>query len=736
MWSDTDRPQPAKGMVNEDDAGVVSTIKNWKQDSEEWVGTWEQNQDKWHKMRMRIKKKKTFPFVGCANIRMPTIEIKIRKLKAALMNVIFGIRPVVSVTPSPSGSWESAKKIEKFLDHLIMDKMKIKSKALIAIDQMLEKGFYLMKPYWKTEITTRVEDLDLDDLSMEEAMWIFDPNRQPGEIEQAIAQRVQADLSDLVVEYNRGEIKKIVQKILAGDETIKFTLQDVLYNCPDVSLCSPERVYVPTTTGFDPQTATYLIHEFFLPFGTLEQNAEHKNWDKEAVDKIGVSKETDIKTIDTTKDLREGIQRLQSNDELVRIWECYCWYDINGDGTQEKCVITIAPDFDALLRKITLPFYSGKFPFVKLFYELTDDRWFSHRGIPELIEDIVKEIDIVHMQKLDRQTLTNSPMFIYRAGMINPKTTQFIFGQGIPAQGMQPLNDLMAPLNAHNPNVEFSYEKEQMILETKVEELIGQVDFSLHSMINKRQPRTLGEVELQQQNMQQVFSLDADMLREGFGDLFNWILDLWSQYGDDVYEFLYLGKEAGKEGEKIKLSREETQNKFTITVRGNDQNTNPQVKMQKAQQIMLGVQNQTAIQMGVITPIQVANAYKRFYQELDIPNWEELVVTAEALAIQLQEQRKVAEEKQLRDESDFIRLKAEDLTDAEIAQLLLKRGIQPDIQGRLLNEQNRRQKEDIEQEAKGHELLNKTLDTLTKQRAVELKEKEKPSGANRTNNKG
>ncbi len=68
------------------------------------------------------------------------------------------------------------------------------------------------------------------------------------------------------------------------------------------------------------------------------------------------------------------------------------------------------------------------------------------------------------------------------------------------------------------------------------------------------------------------------------------------------------------------------------------------------------------------------------------------------------------------------------MTDAEIAQLLLKRGIQPDIQGRLLNEQNRRQKEDKEQEARGYELLNKTLDTQTKQRAVELKKKEKPSG--------
>ena len=107
---------------------------------------------------------------------MPTVETKLRKVKAALANVIFGIRPIVSVIPTPSGNYNSAKKIEKFLDWLIMDCMKIKNKSIIAIDQSLEKGFYLMKPYWRVETTTRVETLDLDDISLQEAAMFFDPN--------------------------------------------------------------------------------------------------------------------------------------------------------------------------------------------------------------------------------------------------------------------------------------------------------------------------------------------------------------------------------------------------------------------------------------------------------------------------------------------------------------------------------------------------------------------------------
>ena len=85
--------------------------------------TWRANQLKWHKLRMRIKKTKSFPFHGCANLRLPTVETKLRKGKANIAKLIFGVRPVVQAVPSPSGNLQTAKKIEKFLDHLIMDVM-------------------------------------------------------------------------------------------------------------------------------------------------------------------------------------------------------------------------------------------------------------------------------------------------------------------------------------------------------------------------------------------------------------------------------------------------------------------------------------------------------------------------------------------------------------------------------------------------------------------------------------
>lgn len=674
---------------NKTNDALVKTITERADDAMTLTTVWEQDNLKWHRMRMRIKKAKNKPFPGCANLRMPTIETKIRKLKAALVNVIFGIRPVVQVIPNPGGNFNSAIKIEKFLDHLIMDIVKLKSKAIIAIDQMLEKGFYLMKPYWKTQITTRIEEFDVGTLPLQEAVWLFDPERKPEELIPIIQKRFDVDMSDMVTKDNQEELTRISEELISGKEKIKAEFKDVICNYPDISLAEPERVYVPGDSGYSPQDCEWLIHEFFLPLETVKANGELKKWNLEDIEDLETALATKDKDIDTLKETREGIE-IHDRTGKVKIWECYCWHDINNDGENERCIITIAPDFDIVLRKITLPFYSGKIPLVKMFYELTDDRWFSHRGIPELIEDIVKEIDIQHCQKIDHQTICNSPMFVHRANMVNKNTLQFVFGQSLPVHGMQPLDDIIRPLNRNNPNIEFSYEREQMMLETKVEELIGQVDFTLQSMINKRQPRTLGEVQLQNQNMQQVFSLDADMLRTAFEDLFNWVWELWCQYGDDTYEFAYFGKDGW---EPIRLTKEEVQGHYKITVRGNDQNTNPQTRLQKAQAIMAGLQNQLAIQMGVITPMNVANAYKRFYQELDIPNWEELI--------------SMPQPPQPPPPGSDIKVMFQELEDGEKAQILKNRGIQPDIQSRSL-------KSDAMIKEKRQDALSQKVDNLQK----------------------
>lgn len=679
VFSEDTIDRPAVPKDDEQSASMknlFSIIEGVVEDSEKNRSEWEDNLNKYFKLRMRVKKAKTFPFKGSSNIRMPTAEKNIRKLKAGIMGIIFGARPVAQVLPSPSTTLERAQKIEKFLDHLIMDVMKLEDISEIAVDQSLEKGMSFLKPYWRREIIKREEKFDIGDMALIEALQLmFAPREQ---VIPLIIQRFDIDQHDAVADDNLRVIVETIDSIFdEGKTDLTFVVQDVVYDFPDVAYVSPERTYVPADSKHRVQETTNITHELFIPLEQIKMDAERKGYDTEAVSKLDEMRNINIedKNVERDKDEKEGIERIQNPSGLVRVWETYGWFDINGDGSVEKSVITSFPDFKLIGRAVKLNNLSGKYPFVKLFYELNDDRWYAHRGVPEMLEDIIKEIDVQHNMKIDSQTIRNAPMFVYRSGMINPNLVRMIPNQAIPVNGLHPLNDTISVLNLHNPNTEFSYDREQQLLNLEVQETVGQVDFSLQSVINKRQPRTLGEVQQQVASTGQVFSMDARHYIAGFSELYNMILELWSQFGPDTYEFSYFGNTA--QGETIKLSKEEIQNRYTITVRGNDQTINPNIKMEKAQQILAAITNPLFLQMGIVGPQQIANGLKRFFQVMDIESLEDL--------INVQPQPPQSDPKKEIDSRMF-----SEMTEGEQAQVLAAYGINPDI-----NDRQRRQLQDI-----------------------------------------
>lgn len=655
------------------DEEIIDWLESQLKDSIENTSNYALKQEKFYKLRMRIRNsKKTFPFDGASDLRQPTADIKIRKAKAAIHNSIFGIRPVVQAIPGPNGNAEKADKIEKFLDHLLMNVMDTSTKSLIAIDQALEKGMYFIKPYWKTESTTRLETLKAEEFKVEEILMMVDPDVPDDMKISALEAHLEVDMSDRVSSDNLEQLEKVLEDIKKGKAEIDVTLWDEIYDAPALGLVSPEFLYVPTNSPFSVQELEFSCHEFCLPLRIVKAN-ESKGWNVKGIDELEKYNSYDDKTLTGyLKDRREGIERLKKTSD-VKIYEIRCWYDLNGDGYPEKCIFTYLPDFKRMVRKISLPFKSGKWDFVKIVWEILDDRFYASRGIVEIIEDIIREIDIQHMQKIDQQTIRNNPMFVYRVGMVNPNLVKFQMNQAIPVKGSMDLKNVVDVVGANNPNVEMSYEREEQSLLGRVEELIGQMDFSLHNQINKRDARTLGEVNLQQQNMNTTFSMDASVMNQSFSEVFSMVYELWCQYGKDEVEFAYFGTD--NKTETIKLTREEIQG-YKIRTRANDQNTNPQVRVQKAQAILQGVMNPIALQTGVVGPPQIIEAYKEYYKQLNVDNPERFVNTQGG-----------PPPPQPGQGPQPINPKFSDLEEGEQAQVLAKHGINFDAQGRSLRRQ-------------------------------------------------
>jgi hypothetical protein len=656
------------------------------------TSTWRNNQDVYHKQRMRIKKKKIFPHPDCSNLKMPTDERHIRKKKAKILNRIFGIRPIVQVVPPPGGDPRKANKIEKFLDHLLINVIKFYPKAVIWVDKMLESGFAIAKPIWRLDITKRSETFGIDDMSIEDAAAMFSHGTDPELIKQVIIKRLDIDMDDMIAEDNEREIERAIVELYGGADDVSIEVFDIIYNAPDVAVPDSSRVIVPADSPLSPQDCEWICHDMVISYRSFLAKAK-RGWKniEEVNGLISAAVDKDF-NLENTKAAREGINRFRQTGQ-IRIQEVQCWEKLNPeDAEPRKMVVTKAPEFNVILRRISLDALDGKFRFARINNEIIDDRWYSSRGVPEIISDIVREIDTQKNQRIDSQTARNSPMYMYRVGIVNPNL-KLKPNKGIPVPAGVPFEQAFSMVNNTNLNAEFSYKDELQQLNAETEELLGEVNFTLQSQINKRQPRTGTEVEAQMQNMMPMVNIEGDMVCDGFSELFQMIFADWCQYGPDSYEFQYFGPEANGEFETIKIDKEMLQGHI-IQIRGNDSNTNPSTRLQKAQMIAQTVADPLALQMGLTTPMNVYNAKRQIYIQLG--ENPDLYVSPPPPPSPPPLPK--------------ITLGMDNLTAKEAIQVKGRMGIEPDVEGNIAMALRKNQKDNTETQSTGA----KTAETMAR----------------------
>jgi hypothetical protein len=709
-------PQVTEKTSKED---LFHSIASEIEESKNNTGTWKTKHDKYYRLRFRVKKSKTFPFTGCSNLRLPTIETYIRKAKAALIGIYANIKPRMQVIPQTDQDLNKANKIEKFLDYLADYKMMLLEKLILGCDKMLEKGFFIAKVCWSMKDRTYQEEFNLKDIPMQEVMQLFDRNIPDEAIVKAVIQKLNVDMSETVMEENLLSIQKAVKEIRSGKDNIKLTLKDELYNAPEAYICDPSDIYVPADAGTNIQELRWICHEYYEPIEVIKQRASEGIYDKDSVDDISAlkdmsqydSKETkdqdDI--TESSKDTREGIDRINNPSHLVKIWEVYKYYNPTEGEPEQKWQFILAPEFHTILKKQVHPYDHQKFPFVRFAGEVVDDRWFSPRGIPEHLEDLSKEIDAQHNQKIDNQTIRNAPMFKFRSGVVNPKLVKFIPAQGIAVSGMAPLDDSIKLMDNSNANTEFSYEREEQMLKMVIQEYLGQVDYSLQSMVNKRQPRTLGEVQMQAQNANQVFSLDASMWTMSLSEVFTQMLELCQQYMPERVFALVTGQD---DLEPIHMTRDEIQGKYNIVCRGNDTNTNPYIKAQKSQmRVQIFADNPIWIQTGVVTPPNLYNIAKRYLQDDGEIAWKQMITMPQP-----------PQAPQPPPAATLIKPDYKDLTDAEQAQVLASAGVKPDEYGRMLERNEMLREDEMEGDMNAHQKKMDVAGLIMEIRNANIKE--------------
>lgn len=612
----------------------------------------EQSRDLWvqrqaHFLLRRFSAESTsqkFPWPGASRITMPTLDTAIRRLKSSYVQSTLGADPPVTVRGETPDSVRREASVERRLKHLIDVRMEASEKEVdLAADLYLQHGHVTIGLAYdrRTRIAREVihrdrlpgplaELVGKNPLDDDQANLAFRLTGRPrlsqrdiedGEPEIRRLLRFHYGL-DPSVKADRATEDSIFKWLVSGkSEPLTIKRREVYRDTPTFFACLPEDLIVNSST-LNEQDAARVTMRRRIPVQRFFQEAEDAGWDKRAVAEFKQARElgSGVSTIvrfDYLTQTRHFVHtRLPSvtgrfgldSREQVEVLTTFFWHDVDRDGQAERCVCVWTPSIERPLKVYELPFDFYEWPIVQIKREHVSRGWYNSRGIPEVLDQLDREITEQHRQKLNSMAIANAPTFKARINSgLAAQTNQWIPGQYHWVQRMDDLEPLQVPTS------QVSYEREEQILSGWVERLAGIFDSSLTDQGRLTRPRTATEISGVTSLQEQSVGADLLIWHRGWARVFRmlWALDL--QYGPDELWIRVAGDEA-----PIRQTRHEIQGQFDFQpVPAALQS--PVLRLQKAQLVanLLIQTTQVGVDFGDEVEVRPAEVFRLILREID-----------------------------------------------------------------------------------------------------------------------
>lgn len=538
--------------------------------------------ERWYKKRYGIRPQvQTFPWRNAANLHLPLIDKMIRRAKPKYMRLFQEVNPIVTLKSNLlNDDLTVVRGMERLFDEELRFTMNFQEKASLGVDMLCEKGYFIAKVVQEFE-TEQQEDLfKLTDLDPELQQLYIDPNTPDEIIAADLIDRFDFDTED---EDDVKIVRDILEKIKNGETEIRFKRIVVTSNFPSLYIRDPRNIAVPADTT-DIRKARQIRDRSFMEKRQIEAHGLSGFWDKQSVDELLTRlQDNDIKNdrygsaksedaLEQLEDRREGIS--PSGSDLEAIDEHYVWYKWPGDRLASKSVITIHKDHpDLPLRFIKYPYVDTKgkqdlWPFVQVRFELTSERYYSARGLPQMLDSIQTELTNNHNAKQNQMTITNNlNLKVKRNANISTSWTP---GQPLMVNRMDDCEELQLSPKDN------SYDREEQILKAWAEELGGIIDSTLTGPNSLTEPRTKFEIEQVTGIQNDVAFGDVTVFQYGMQKIYEMIWNRLMQYGPDEFTL------QGPNGDIKIVSKDEVRRRFKIIPTGNLGNSSREKQKQDA----------------------------------------------------------------------------------------------------------------------------------------------------------
>ena len=573
---------------------------------------WETRVDRWSQLRYGIRNSKTFPWPGAANYMLPLIDSDINQVKPAYVQLAFGVSPVVTYEPFGAEDVEPARKREMLMDFRLKNQMDFFKPYVIGVDKMLEKGFVIFKVFWKFETRTYTEFFDLNDLDPDVVVAMHQTT------DEMLFAMIQEELKpDMEFDENVNAIWKAIKKFRAGKTKIEIEFLEKEHDEAAMIACDPkEDITVPIDTQ-DINDARFIDYKFWISKNQLKRamrDGKYESYSDEDVESwFGKSYQDRYMQAQ-----RDGILNFGHRD-MILMHETCVWYDINGDGIDERCIVTW-PDSDpeAILRFIENPYDHGMWPYVQVKREMIDDWFYASRGIPALDEDFQVGISQKFNQDIDTQTILNTPTWITRKNAVkNIRNLKYVPGQWLEVE--DPTKDAQL---VQNPNLtQSTFLLTAQYLKGWANERLGRVSAATSSPVNipgqaeggKKTAREVSSINFQSA---QATSLDLMVFQMQMARVYYQIDALYEQFGAEEEEIM-VGQRP------VKISRREIQGKFNMVPTGKFDNSLPEVRFAKSLNLLKI--------FGGDPDVRQYELKKQIMQDLDMRLANKLLLTPEEI---------------------------------------------------------------------------------------------------------
>ena len=336
----------------------------------------------WQKLYSGKREKKTWPFIGCANVKTPVVRAGVDTIFVRAADNIFNKQKVWLVGAKKAGYEEIAKQIEDGLDWFQLNVMKFREKLLPALLQSIKIG-------------TGIGEI------------VYEEKRKP------------------IYKYATPEEekdKKVVKYSLPGTKSKAVKSIRSVYTGPNFYPI-PREDWIQSSDSLNIQECAACGFKYELRPQQILTRVRQDLFDEESADKLmskdGLGFIIPEAPADATKDNRaadEGKKiQIVARNKKARFWELWVKYDVDEDGEEDSVVITINKETGIIVAAIYNPIFGNFRPFKKfVFYPV--EYSMDGEGICQILESIQNEMDTLHNQRLDRITQINSPIIFVAQG--------------------------------------------------------------------------------------------------------------------------------------------------------------------------------------------------------------------------------------------------------------------------------------------------------------------------------